>query len=127
MSLSYEQFNAACEAEEKLNKRLKGLLGSNPAITDHYGRASLYNEEINLKTTDEEILKIHAAFIEWKKAIVAVFAENGVLCRAEDLDRMFDFDGMFGIMRFLGITVDIYGGVDKYIPAIKGYISRKNA
>lgn len=122
MSLTYDQFNSAEEAYDKLKNRLIQLLGFNPSVNDHYGITHLYNKEIFVQTSDEEIMDIHNRFLRWQESILAIFAENGVVLDGNQVKELFRVSGMCGTMYFLEVPVDIDGGTEPYRPAILSYL-----
>ena len=65
MSLSLEEFIEATNAWKKMAERLKRLIGFNPATSNHYGVIQLYNQRINLSTSDERITEIRSKYLEW--------------------------------------------------------------
>ena len=119
MSLSYEALAAEGRAWSQMRERLIRLLGCVPAISDHYGIIRMYNQKISAKNSDEEILKIHSDYLSWKNEIIAMFAEKGITLDEDLRRKLSEEDGMFGTVYFLGVSVDIYSGVDKYREALE--------
>ena len=119
MSLSLEGLALALEEWRAVEKRLIELIGFNPATSNHYGMIRLYNQRINSKTTDEEILGIRSAFLSWKKEILEMLEEKGIAVDDELWGGLFYIDGMYGPMSFLGVDLDIYSGIDEYREALE--------
>lgn len=114
MSLSIEEFMLAHKEWVEMDKRLKNLIGFNPTTSNHYGVIQLYNERIDLKTTDERIIEIRTKYLKWKEDILAIFAENQFYPNANQFDRFFNVDPMFGTLEFLGESVDINISAEVY-------------
>ena len=75
MSLSFDEFLEAHRAWDEMDERLNKLIGFNPATSNHYGIIQLYNQPIDAKTSDEEIIKIRSAYLNWKNEIIAILSE----------------------------------------------------
>jgi hypothetical protein len=114
MSLTFDEFDKALEEWDKMDERLTKLFGFNPATCNHYGAIQIYNERINSRTTDEEIMEIRSKYLNWKKEILAFLEENNFLPDADQLNLLFSVDGMFGTLYFLDEPVDIHKGIDPY-------------
>ena len=126
MSLSHEAFARASEESGGLSERLIRLFGyDHDAISDHYDCTTLYNEEINIRTSDEEILAIRDRFLLWKESIQAFFAENGAVLDDRKFRKLLSKNRFGGCMYFLKIPVDIDGGVDKYRDAILEFLKKE--
>ena len=125
MSLSFEEFMKAGREWDKMEERLFGLFGFNPANSNHYGVIHLYNKEIGAHTKDEELLAIRAAFVAWREEILAIFREEGYCPEEKELGRMLTADPMFGTVTFLGVLLDVYGGAEAYRSAIQKYVRER--
>lgn len=126
MSLSLEEFIEATNAWEKMDERLNGLIGFNPATSNHYGVIQLYNQRINLSTSDERITEIRSKYLEWKNKVLDVFAQNSVFYSTEELDKLFRVDHMYGTLYFLDSPVNIYGEFEPTSERIKRYIGKEH-
>ena len=107
MSLSLDEFVEAQKAWKKMDERLNRLIGFNPATSNHYGVIQLYNQRINLSTSDERIIEIRAKFLKWKEQVLSIFAEKDFYPNTEHFNNLFSVDGMYGTLYFLGKPVDI--------------------
>jgi hypothetical protein len=125
MSLSLEEFIKANEAWEKMEERLNRLIGFNPATSNHYGVIQLYNQRINLSTSDERIIEIRSKYLEWKNKVLDVFVQNSVFYSTEELNKLFRVDCMYGTLYFLDSPVDIYGEFEPTLERIKRYIEKE--
>ena len=125
MSLSLEEFIKANEAWEKMDERLNRLIGFNPATSNHYGVIQLYNQRINLSTSDERIMEIRSKYLEWKNKVLDVFVQNSVFYSTEELDKLFRVDYMYGTLYFLDSPVNIYGEFEPTLERIKRYIEKE--
>jgi hypothetical protein len=125
MSLSLEGFIKANEAWEKMEERLNRLIGFNPATSNHYGIIQLYNQRINLSTSDERIIEIRSKYLEWKNKVLDVFVQNSVYYSTEELNKLFRVDCMYGTLYFLDSPVDIYGEFEPTLERIKRYIEKE--
>ena len=125
MSLSLEEFIKANEAWEKMEERLNRLIGSNPATSNHYGIIQLYNQRINLSTSDERIIEIRSKYLEWENKVLDVFVQNSVFYSTEELNKLFRVDCMYGTLYFLDSPVDIYGEFEPTLERIKRYIEKE--
>ena len=114
MSLTLEELSEAYKEWSEIEKRLVRLMGFSPATSNHYGRIRMYNQCINSKTSDEELLRIRSAFLKWKKDIVELLEERGIIVDDVLWNRLFSLDCMYGELSFLNVEVDIYSNVDKY-------------
>lgn len=108
MSLSLEEFTEALREGEEMETRLNKLIGFDPSTSNHYGIIQLYNQRINSKTPDEKILEIRSKYLEWKEKILQIFAENNISLDADQFNKLFSVDYMYGTLFFLGEPVDIY-------------------
>ena len=126
MSLSLEEFIEATNAWEKMDERLNRLIGFNPATSNHYGVIQLYNQRINLSTSDERIIEIRSKYLEWKNKVLDVFVQNSVFYSTEELDKLFRVDHMYGILYFLDSPVNIYGEFEPTLERIKRYIGKEH-
>ena len=122
MSLSLDEFVEAQKAWEKMDERLNRLIGFNPATSNHYGIIQLYNQPINSKTSDEEIIKIRSDYLNWKNNIIAIFSKFNLALDDEQFCKLFSVDGMFGTLTFLGIAVDIQQNTDVYYETVEHLI-----
>ena len=119
MSLSLDEFVEAQKAWEKMDERLNRLIGFNPATSNHYGIIQLYNQPIDSKTSDEEIIKIRSAYLNWKKEIIAILSEYNLFFEDDKFCELFSVDSMSGRLTFLNIEMNIYRNADIYREAIK--------
>ena len=126
MSLSLEAFIQAINAWEKMDERLNRLIGFNPATSNHYGVIQLYNERIDLSTSDERIIEIRSKYLEWKNKVLDVFVQNSVFYSMEELDKLFRVDYMYGTVYFLDSPVDIYEEFEPTLERIKRYIGKEH-
>ena len=126
MSLSLEEFIEATNAWEKMDERLNRLIGFNPATGNHYGVIQLYNQRINLSTSDERIIEIRSKYLEWKNKVLDVFVQNSVFYSTEELDKLFRVDYMYGTLYFLDSPVNIYGEFEPTLERIKRYIGKEH-
>ena len=126
MSLSLEEFIEATNAWEKMDERLNRLIGFNPATSNHYGVIQLYNQRINLSTSDERIIEIRSKYLEWKNKVLDVFVQNSVFYSTEGLDKLFRVDPMYGTLYFLDSPVNIYGEFKPTLERIKRYIGKEH-
>ena len=126
MSLSLEEFIDATNAWKKMDERLNRLIGFNPATSNHYGVIQLYNQRINLSTSDERIIEIRSKYLEWKNKVLDVFAQNSVFYSTEELDKLFRVDYMYGTLYFLDSPVNIYGEFEPTLERIKRYIGKEH-
>ena len=112
MSLTFEQMAEAHKRYEKMDERLKKLIGFNPTTSNHYGCIQLYNHEIDMRTTDEEIMKLRADYLKWRDKVINLISECGFTTDNEDFNDqfndMFSVSGMFGTLYFLGIPINIH-------------------
>ncbi len=113
MSLSWEEFDEVQKTSQVMDERLKRLFGFNASTSNHYGMRRLYNQEIDSKTTDEELIAIRAAFVKWRTRVLALLAEKNVSVTDELWDRLFYYDCMFGGVWFLLDPLDIYETEDR--------------
>ena len=125
MSLSLDEFAEAHKAWAKMDERLNRLIGFNPATSNHYGVIQLYNQRINLSTSDERIVEIRSKYLEWKNKVLDVFAQNSVFYSTEELNKLFRVDCMYGTLYFLDSPVDIYGEFEPTLERIKRYIEKE--
>lgn len=107
MSLTLEAFGEALRLRHVMDERLTKLIGFSPATGNHYGIIQLYNHHINEATTDEEILKIRAAYLEWRNGIKAILVEMGLELDEEQFCKLFSVSTMYGTLSFLDIPVDV--------------------
>ena len=126
MSLSLEEFIEASNAWEKMDERLNRLIGFNPATSNHYGVIQLYNQRIDLSTSDERIIEIRSKYLEWKNKVLDVFVQNSVFYSTEELDKLFRVDYMYGTLYFLDSPVNIYGEFEPTLERIKRYIGKEH-
>ena len=126
MSLSLEEFIEATNAWEKMDERLNRLIGFNPATSNHYGVIQLYNQRIDLSTSDERIIEIRSKYLEWKNKVLDVFVQNSVFYSTEELDKLFREDYMYGTLYFLDSPVNIYGEFETTLERIKRYIGKEH-
>ena len=126
MSLSLEEFIEATNAWEKMDERLNRLIGFNPATSNHYGVIQLYNQRIDLSTSDERIIEIRSKYLEWKNKVLDVFVQNSVFYSTEELDKLFEVDYMYGTLYFLDSPVNIYGEFEPTLERIKRYIGKEH-
>lgn len=119
MSLSLDEFVEACKAWDKMDERLNKLIGFNPATSNHYGIIQLYNQRIDSKTSDEEIIKIRTAYLNWKNEIIAILSEFNLVFDDEKFSELFSVDGMYGTLTFLGVAVDVHQNTDMYREIVK--------
>ena len=125
MSLSLDEFAEAHKTWAKMDERLNRLIGFNPATSNHYGVIQLYNQRINLSTSDERIIEIRSKYLEWKNKVLDVFVKNSVFYSTEELDKLFGVDYMYGTLYFLDSPVDIYGEFEPTLERIKRYIEKE--
>ena len=125
MSLSLDEFVEAHKAWEKMDERLNRLIGFNPATSNHYGVIQLYNQRIDLSTSDERIIEIRSKYLEWKNKVLDVFVQNSIFYSTEELDKLFRVDYMYGTLYFLDSPVDIYGEFEPTLERIKRYIEKE--
>ena len=125
MSLSLDEFVEAQNAWEKMDERLNRLIGFNPATSNHYGVIQLYNQRINLSTSDERIIEIRTKFLKWREQILSIFAENNFYPDTILFNKLFAVDGMYGTIHFLGIEVDIDSNVETYRRSIYNYLEMR--
>ena len=114
MSLSFDEFLEAHRAWEEMDERLNKLIGFNPATSNHYGVIQLYNQPIDAKTSDEEIIKIRSAYLNWKNEIIAILSEYNLFFEDDEFCELFSVDSMYGRLTFLDVEVDIYSNADIY-------------
>lgn len=126
MSLSFEELAETMKELDIMDKRLKKLIGFNPATCNHYGIIQLYNQRIDPQMSDGKILEIRSKYVKWKKQISDIFEENSLFPTAEEINRLFSVDCMFGTLKFLGIPVDIDGGADLYRQSILNLINSQS-
>ena len=126
MSLSFDEIAETMAVWNKMDERLTKLIGFNPATCNHYGIIQLYNQRIDPQTSDVKILEIRSKYLEWRKQISDIFEENNLSPTAEEINRLFSVDCMFGTLYFLGIPVDIDGGADLYRPSILKLINEQS-
>ena len=122
MSLSFDEIAEAHRTWEEMDERLNKLIGFNPATSNHYGVIQLYNQRINLSTSDERIIEIRAKFLKWKEQVLSIFAENKFYLNTERFNTLFTIDGMYGTLYFLGKPVDIDSGAERYRKHIYDYL-----
>ena len=126
MSLSLDEFVEAHKAWEKMDERLNRLIGFNPATSNHYGVIQLYNQRIDLSSSDERIIEIRSKYLEWKNKVLDVFVQNSVFYSTEELDKLFRVDYMYGTLYFLDSPVNIYGKFEPTLERIKRYIGKEH-
>lgn len=114
MSLSLDEFDEALKAWEEMDERLNRLIGFNPATSNHYGMIQLYNQPIDDKTSDEEIIKIRSAYLNWKNEIIAILSEYNLFFEDDTFSELFSVDSMSGRLSFLDEELDIYQSADVY-------------
>lgn len=114
MSLSLDEFDEALKAWEEMDERLNRLIGFNPATSNHYGIIQLYNQPIDDKTSDEEIIKIRSAYLNWKNEIIAILSEYNLFFEDDTFSELFSVDSMSGRLSFLDEELDIYQSADVY-------------
>ena len=125
MSLTAEGFMQAYNERKEMRERLTRLLGFDPAYSDHYGTIRIYNREIDSRTTDEEILEIRQKYVKWRTDILAFLKERGYTPEGDAFSRLFDIDGMFGTMSFLGVYLNIDKGIEKYVPKMLEFLETR--
>ncbi|HOK82455.1 MAG TPA: hypothetical protein PLS05_06930 [Clostridia bacterium] len=125
MSLTFDEIAEVHRAWEDMDERLNRLIGFNPATSNHYGVIQLYNQRINLSTSDERIIEIRSKYLEWKNKVLDVFVRNSVFYSTEELNKLFRVDCMYGTLYFLGSPVDIYGEFEPTLERIKRYIEKE--
>ena len=121
MSLSLDEFVEAQKAWEKMDERLHRLIGFNPATSNHYGIIQLYNQPIDSKTSDEEIIKIRSAYLNWKNEINAILSEYNLFFEDDKFCELFSVDSMSGRLSFLDVEVNIYQNANKFISFVYIY------
>ena len=119
MSLSLDEFVEAQKAWEKMDERLNRLIGFNPATSNHYGIIQLYNQPIDSKTSDEEIIKIRSAYLNWKNEIIAILSEYNLFFEDDKFCELFSVDSMSGRLSFLDVEVNIYQNANIYRETIE--------
>ena len=119
MSLSLDEFAEAQKAWEKMDERLNRLIGFNPATSNHYGIIQLYNQPIDSKTSDEEIIKIRSAYLNWKNEIIAILSEYNLFFEDDKFCELFSVDSMSGRLSFLDVEVNIYQNANIYRETIE--------
>ena len=119
MSLSFDEFVEAHRAWEEMDERLNQLIGFNPATSNHYGIIQLYNQPIDAKTSDEEIIKIRAAYLNWKNEIIAILSEYNLFFEDDQFGELFSVDSMSGRLTFLNVEVNIYRNAGIYRETIE--------
>lgn len=119
MSLSLDEFDETLKAWEEMDERLNRLIGFNPATSNHYGIIQLYNQPIDAKTSDEEIIKIRSAYLNWKNEIIAILSEYNLFFEDDTFSELFSVDSMSGRLSFLNEEVNIYQNANIYREAIE--------
>lgn len=119
MSLSLDEFVEAQKAWKKMDERLNRLIGFNPATSNHYGIIQLYNQPIDAKTSDEEIIKIRSAYLNWKNEIIAILSEYNLFFEDDTFSELFSVDSMSGRLSFLNEEVHIYQNANIYRETIE--------
>ena len=119
MSLSLDEFDETLKAWEDMDERLNRLIGFNPATSNHYGIIQLYNQPIDAKTSDEEIIKIRSAYLNWKNEIIAILSEYNLFFEDDTFSELFSVDSMSGRLSFLNEEVNIYQNANIYREAIE--------
>ncbi len=125
MSLNFDEFIEAHRQWEEMDKRLNKLIGFNPATSNHYGTIQLYNNRINAKTTDKEILEIREKYVAWRKEILAFFRANNYDIIDDEFNKLFCYDPMFGTITFLDTKLDLSKEIEFYHIIIENYIKRR--
>ncbi len=125
MSLTTEEYLEAHKLWAEMDKRLKRLIGFNPATSNHYGKIQLYNHRINHQTSDAEILKLHEKYLCWQVDIFQIFEDNNITLTDEQFNKLFSYDGMFGTISFLGKVLDISKDMEYYRELVEGYIDER--
>lgn len=118
MSLRIGEVKEAYERYEILRQKVIDLLGIDVLYCNHYGMCLLYNEEIDLKTTDKKIIKIADKFKKLYFKIKELFDSNGVEWKEE----YFTNEGTYGSLCFLKTVIDINNGVEYLKPTIDEFI-----
>ena len=119
MSLSLDEFDETLKAWEEMDERLNRLIGFNPATSNHYGIIQLYNQPIDAKTSDEEIIKLRSAYLNWKNEIIAILSEYNLFFEDDTFSELFSVDSMSGRLSFLNEEVNIYQNANIYREAIE--------
>ena len=119
MSLSLDEFAEAQKAWKKMDERLNRLIGFNPATSNHYGIIQLYNQPIDSKTSDEEIIKIRSAYLNWKNEIIDILSEYNLFFEDDKFCELFSVDSMSGRLSFLDVEVNIYQNANIYRETIE--------
>lgn len=119
MSLSFDEIAEVHRAWEEMDERLNKLIGFNPATSNHYGIIQLYNQPIDAKTSDEEIIKIRSAYLNWKNEIIAILSEYNLFFEDDKFCELFSVDSMSGRVTFLDVEVNIYRNADIYRETIE--------
>ena len=119
MSLSFDEILEAHRAWDEMDERLNKLIGFNPATSNHYGIIQLYNQPIDAKTSDEEIIKIRSAYLNWKNEIIAILSEYNLFFEDDKFCELFSVDSMSGRVTFLDVEVNIYRNADIYRETIE--------
>ena len=119
MSLSLDGFDETLKAWEDMDERLNRLIGFNPATSNHYGIIQLYNQPIDSKTSDEEIIKIRSAYLNWKNEIIAILSEYNLFFEDDKFCELFSVDSMSGRLSFLDVEVNIYQNANIYRETIE--------
>ena len=126
MSLTFDEIAEVHRAWEEMDERLNRLIGFNPATSNHYGVIQLYNQRIDLSTSDERIIEIRSKYLEWKNKVLDVFVQNSVFYSTKELDKLFRVDYMYGTLYFLDSPVNIYGEFEPTLERIKRYIGKEH-
>lgn len=119
MSLTFDEIAEVHRAWEEMDERLNKLIGFNPATSNHYGIIQLYNQPIDAKTSDEEIIKIRSAYLNWKNEIIAILSEYNLFFEDDKFCELFSVDSMSGRVTFLDVEVNIYRNADIYRETIE--------
>lgn len=91
--------------------------------SNHYCMIQLYNNVIDAKTTDEEILAIRAKYVKWKEAILAYYKNNDYSVDEDEFSSLISFDGLFGTLSFLNKPIDV-NNAEIHYEQIKEYINQ---
>ena len=121
MSLTLEGFIAASERFDEMEKRLERLFGFSPATSDHYGRIHMYGEVIDGRTTDEMLCDLRRRYLEWKRDLLALFAECGAPISNEELREYIHPDVMWGGLTLFGDFIKIDRGVEPHRERIEKF------
>ena len=117
MSIPLRNLGKVRDHYEEVRDKVKSILGYDVIYSDHYYSAILFNEIITINTDENTIIDISKKFFKLNNDIVNMFGKYEIDFKEE----YFSMDMNDGMFKLLGVTVDVYKGIDELEPIIKDF------